>query len=81
MTRFYPSDEDLSLGTPAFHPSDEDLSLGTPASREGTQLFAALDGLGAAGGSELAGLRACRAYSMPRTFTITRLGRWPSNSA
>jgi len=28
---FHPSDEDLSMGTPAFHPSDEDLSLGTPA--------------------------------------------------
>src|ERR1700745_3948032 len=26
----HPSDEDLSLGTPANHPSDEDLSLGTP---------------------------------------------------
>jgi hypothetical protein len=26
-----PTDEDLSVGTPARHPTDEDLSVGTPA--------------------------------------------------
>ena len=35
------------------HPSDEDLSPGAPASRQQTQFFAALNGLGAASGSEL----------------------------
>jgi hypothetical protein len=34
VTRSHPSDEDLSLGTPASHPSDEDLSPGTPGSRQ-----------------------------------------------
>ena len=27
----HPTDEDLSVGTPALHPTDEDLSVGTPA--------------------------------------------------
>jgi hypothetical protein len=27
----HPTDEDLSVGTPAIHPTDEDLSVGTPA--------------------------------------------------
>jgi hypothetical protein len=35
------------------HPSDEDLSLGTPALRQQAQFFSSLDGLGAACGPEL----------------------------